>query len=108
MSIIEGSLTSPSACADHAALAGPTDPSAWQPGDIFTSLVAGTGTHIGLVSNRPGRRSPMIIHNIGAGAREEDALLDWPITGRFRWAVGRSELGAGHGLGFSRCHDRSP
>ncbi|MDB5672861.1 MAG: hypothetical protein JWO25_3820 [Alphaproteobacteria bacterium] len=72
----------------HGALAVPSDPRAWQPGDIFTSLVAGTGTHIGLVSDRAGRRGPMIIHNIGAGAREEDALLDWPITGRFRWAVG--------------------
>ena len=66
----------------------PSDGSGWQPGDIFTSLVEGKSTHIGLVSDRAGRRSPLIIHNIGAGAREEDALLDWPITGRFRWAVG--------------------
>lgn len=71
----------------HAARPLPSDPSGWQPGDIFTSLVAGTGTHIGLVSDRAGRRSPLIIHNIGAGVREEDALLQWPITGRFRWAV---------------------
>jgi uncharacterized protein YijF (DUF1287 family) len=71
----------------HAALPVPADPSAWRPGDIFTSRVAGTGTHIGLVSDRPGARSPLIIHNIGAGAREEDALLQWPITGRFRWSV---------------------
>ena len=63
------------------------DVQGWQPGDIFTSLVTGTATHIGLVSDRPGRRGPLIIHNIGAGAREEDALLDWPITGRFRWSV---------------------
>ena len=62
--------------------------SGWQPGDIFTALVDGKLPHIGLVSDRPGRRAPLIIHNIGAGAREEDALLDWPITGRFRWAVG--------------------
>jgi uncharacterized protein YijF (DUF1287 family) len=27
------------------------------------------------------------IHNIGGGAREEDALLDWPITGRYRWSI---------------------
>jgi uncharacterized protein YijF (DUF1287 family) len=73
----------------HAALPLPSEPSAWQPGDIFTSLVEGTGTHIGLVSDRAGRRGPMIVHNIGAGAREEDALLDWPITGRFRWALER-------------------
>lgn len=72
----------------HARLPVPGEPGGWQPGDIFTSKVAGTGTHIGLVSDRPGRRSPMIIHNIGAGAREEDALLDWPVTGRFRWGAG--------------------
>ncbi len=70
-----------------AALPVPQDGKGWQPGDIFTSLVAGTGTHIGLVSDLPGARAPMILHNIGGGAREEDALLDWPITGRFRWRV---------------------
>lgn len=65
----------------------PPDGKGWQPGDIFTSLVSGTGTHIGLVSDVPGARAPLILHNIGGGAREEDALLDWPITGRFRWKV---------------------
>ncbi len=71
----------------HLSLPIPKDGSGWQPGDIFTSVVAGTGTHIGIVSNRAGRLSPLIIHNIGSGAREEDALLDWPITGRYRWQV---------------------
>ncbi len=59
----------------------------WHPGDIFTSLVGGHGTHIGFVSDRRGPRGWLIIHNIGAGAREEDALLDWPITGRYRWGI---------------------
>lgn len=71
-----------------AALPVPADPSGWRPGDIFTSRVGPHGTHIGLVSDRRGRRAPFILHNIGAGTREEDALLDWPITGRFRWALG--------------------
>ena len=70
-----------------ASLPIPRDGSAWRPGDIFTSLVAGTGTHIGLVSDRNGRNGPLIIHNIGLGAREEDALLAWPITGRYRWSI---------------------
>jgi uncharacterized protein len=69
----------------------PADGKGWQPGDIFTSTpsngMGGTGTHIGLVSDLPGARAPMILHNIGWGAREEDALLDWPITGRFRWRL---------------------
>lgn len=69
-----------------AALPVPADGKGWQPGDIFTSA-PGTATHIGIVSDVPGARGPMILHNIGRGAREEDALLDWPITGRFRWKV---------------------
>jgi uncharacterized protein YijF (DUF1287 family) len=70
-----------------AALPIPADGSGWRPGDIFTSLVGGTGPHIGLVSDRRGRAGWQIIHNIGAGTREEDALLAWPITGRYRWAL---------------------
>lgn len=74
-----------------AALPVPADGKGWLPGDIFTSAPAngmgGTATHIGLVSDLPGAHAPMILHNIGRGAREEDALLDWPITGRFRWKV---------------------
>ncbi len=71
----------------HAALPIPAQGSGWRPGDIFTSLISGKLTHIGLVSDRAGAKSPCIIHNIGGGAREEDALLDWPITGRYRWQV---------------------
>jgi uncharacterized protein len=65
----------------------PADGKGWQPGDIFTSIVGGNATHIGLVSDVPGARGPLILHNIGRGAREEDALRDWPITGRFRWKI---------------------
>jgi uncharacterized protein len=71
----------------HAELPTPRDPSSWQPGDIFTSIVAKTATHIGFISDRQGASGPLIIHNIGQGAREEDALLDWPITGRYRWGI---------------------
>jgi uncharacterized protein YijF (DUF1287 family) len=28
---------------------------------------------------------PLVIHNIGAGAREEDCLLEYPLTGHYRW-----------------------
>lgn len=71
----------------HASLPIPRDAEGWRPGDVFTSLIAGRATHIGIVSDRKGPRGWLIIHNIGAGAREEDALLDWPITGRYRWAL---------------------
>jgi uncharacterized protein YijF (DUF1287 family) len=70
-----------------AALPIPAGARGWRPGDIFTSLVAGTGTHIGLVSDRRGPNGWLIVHNIGLGAREEDGLTAWPITGRYRWAL---------------------
>jgi uncharacterized protein YijF (DUF1287 family) len=71
-----------------AALPIPASGSAWRPGDIFTSLIDGHSTHIGLVSDRRGPNGWLIVHNIGAGTREEDGLLLWPITGRYRWGLG--------------------
>jgi uncharacterized protein YijF (DUF1287 family) len=71
-----------------AALPIPAEAADWRPGDIFTSLVDGTGTHIGLVSDRRGPHGWLIVHNIGAGTREEDGLTAWPITGRYRWGLG--------------------
>jgi uncharacterized protein YijF (DUF1287 family) len=70
-----------------AALPIPGDSWGWRPGDIFTSWVAGTGPHIGLVSDRRGADGWLVVHNIGAGAREEGGLTAWPITGRYRWAL---------------------
>ncbi|MDZ3832477.1 MAG: DUF1287 domain-containing protein [Sphingopyxis sp.] len=64
------------------------DPADWRPGDIFTSMTGGRLPHTGIVSDRTtaaGR--PLVIHNIGRGAREEDALFDHPLTGHFRWKV---------------------
>lgn len=61
----------------------PRDASGWQPGDMFTSLIGGRLPHIGFVATRPGH----VVHNIGGGAREEAALLDHPITGRYRWML---------------------
>lgn len=71
-----------------AALPLPRDAAGWQPGDIFTSRLGGRLPHIGFVSDRRGPRGWLVIHNIGAGAREEDALLDHPLVGRFRWELG--------------------
>ena len=62
----------------------PAQPGGWRPGDIFTSLVGGRLPHIGIVSaGGPGT----VIHNIGGGARDEVALFDHPLTGRYRWAL---------------------
>jgi uncharacterized protein YijF (DUF1287 family) len=71
-----------------AALPVPADGEGWRPGDIFTSLVEGRSPHIGLVSDRSGPQGRLILHNIGAGTREEAGLMDWPITGRYRWGLG--------------------
>jgi uncharacterized protein YijF (DUF1287 family) len=60
----------------------------YQPGDVVTYDLDGKGmTHIGLVSNvwnAAGDRH-LIVHNIGAGARAEDVLFNWKITGHFRY-----------------------
>jgi uncharacterized protein YijF (DUF1287 family) len=71
-----------------AALRIPADASGWAPGDIFTALVDGRSPHIGLVSDRRGPKGLLIVHNIGAGTREEEGLADWPINGRYRWGLG--------------------
>jgi uncharacterized protein YijF (DUF1287 family) len=62
------------------------DTAAYQPGDIVTWTLDGGQPHIGIVSDRrsdDGVR-PLVIHNIGWGAREEDALFQYRITGHFR------------------------
>lgn len=70
----------------RAGLPVPRNAREWRPGDIFTSLV-GNRPHIGLVSDRRGPNSLLVIHNVGRGTREEDVLLVWPITGRYRWNI---------------------
>jgi uncharacterized protein len=66
----------------------PTARTGWRAGDIVTSLVGGTLPHIGIVSDRTGASGNLlVIHNIGAGTREEDALFNHRITGRYRWLM---------------------
>ena len=62
------------------------DAAAYQPGDIVTWILSGGQPHIGIVSDRrsdDGAR-PLVIHNIGSGAHEDDALFEYRITGHFR------------------------
>ena len=66
----------------------PTQDGGWQPGDIFTSMINGKLPHIGIVSDRRSRSGRWaVIHNIGQGAREEDALQLHPLTGRYRFLL---------------------
>jgi uncharacterized protein YijF (DUF1287 family) len=62
------------------------DPADYQAGDVVAWVLGNGRPHIGIVSDRrsaDGAR-PLMIHNIGRGAREEDVLFAYRITGRFR------------------------
>lgn len=55
------------------------------PGDLVTCTVAGNLPHIMIVSDcKTANGTPLIIHNIGAGTEEEDALFAFPLTGHYR------------------------
>ena len=58
----------------------------FKPGDLVTVMIPGNLPHIMLVSDRLAAdgKTPLVIHNVGAGAREENALFDHPITGHYR------------------------
>lgn len=60
-------------------------PAPYLPGDIITWTLPGNLPHMGIVSDRLGvEGAPLILHNIGAGAQEEDILFAYPMTGHFR------------------------
>jgi uncharacterized protein YijF (DUF1287 family) len=55
------------------------------PGDLVTCIVGRNLAHIMVVSDRKMSDGvPLVIHNIGSGAREEDRLFKFPITGHYR------------------------
>ena len=54
-------------------------------GDIVTWRLDNGRPHIGIVSDKfAGGKTPLVIHNIGLGAQEEDVLNVYEITGHFR------------------------
>jgi len=60
----------------------------YRPGDIVTSMLPGNLPHIMIVSDRSTSEGvPMVIHNIGRGAQEEDGLFRYPLTGHYRVAL---------------------
>lgn len=64
-------------------------PASFHPGDIVIAAWKPcpncTPDHIGIVSDRKSKRGlPMIIHNGGPVAKEEDALDQWRIIGHYR------------------------
>jgi uncharacterized protein YijF (DUF1287 family) len=61
------------------------DPADYRPGDIVTCLVAGSLPHVMIVSDRRSAAGvPLVLHNIGRGAQEEDRLFEFPLTGHYR------------------------
>jgi hypothetical protein len=64
-----------------------TDRSQYLPGDIVAWDLGNKVDHIGIVVNVWSEQSQgyLIVHNIGAGARMEDVLLHWEITGHYRY-----------------------
>lgn len=62
------------------------DKTRFQPGDLVTCLVAQKLPHIMIISDKKGSSGHyMVLHNIGAGAQEEDCLFEHPHTGHYRW-----------------------
>lgn len=62
------------------------DGSNYKAGDIVTWMLPGNLTHIGIVSDKQAAGGvPLIIHNIGAGTREENILFAYSVTGHYRW-----------------------
>ncbi len=67
-------------------------PSPYLPGDIITWKLPGNLDHIGIVSDRRNADGlPLILHNIGHGAQEEDILFAYPMTGHYRIGKDQAE-----------------
>lgn len=57
------------------------------PGDLIVWDLNDRGLlHIGIISDRKSAdETPLILHNIGSGAREENVLFDFTILAHYRW-----------------------
>ncbi len=59
---------------------------AFLPGDIVVWRLPNGLLHTGLVSDlKSGAGVPLIVHNIGAGAQQEDILFEYEMVARYRW-----------------------
>jgi uncharacterized protein len=61
------------------------------PGDVVTWNLGEGQEHIGIVTQFKSAQTGqfLMVHNIGAGARLEDIVLNWPIIGHYR-GIGES------------------
>src|SRR5215469_5543884 len=59
-------------------------PEEYRAGDIVAWDLGSGILHIGIISDKSGQKSPLVIHNIGGGAAEEDVLFRYHIIGHYR------------------------
>jgi len=59
-------------------------PETYRPGDIVSWDLGNGILHIGIVSDKTAGGIPLVIHNIGDGAQEEDVLLKFQPIGHYR------------------------
>ncbi len=57
----------------------------YAPGDIITCNLPGGVPHIAMVVPSPSTGRPWIVHNMGYGPRIEDRLLEFNLTGHYRY-----------------------
>jgi len=62
------------------------NPQDYHPGDLVAWSLGKGILHIGMVSDRKTPdRIPLVIHNIGRGAQEENILFQFEIIGHYRY-----------------------
>ncbi len=62
----------------------------YRPGDLVTWHLPDGHPHIGLVSDHRANGRPLLVHNIGAGAKVEDILFAFTITGHYQYVPGKA------------------
>jgi len=62
------------------------NPADFQAGDLVTVTLPANLPHIMVVSDKNAlmTKTPLVIHNIGAGAQEENRLFEFEMTGHYR------------------------
>lgn len=66
------------------------NPNDYLPGDLVTWSLSHGKTHIGIVIDElsSDKQRPLIVHNVGAGPKINDALFAWKIIGHFKYSAG--------------------
>jgi len=60
------------------------DPADYRSGDIVTWRLPSGAAHIGLLTDKREGHHFLVVHNVGRGARIEDVLFEYVVTGHYR------------------------